>query len=210
MGCSHCGDLSHFKEQRLMKTFKVGALEASFSHTISLHTVRCLSAIRICLERISGVRCNSIFISLHFISHLYASVNAAEGLPSFIESLRCGENTNIMFKFIASPWFRFMLWHLFKTPNTVCCKYCKKYHCFTTIPVFHSTWWHQQMETFSALLAFCAVNSPVTGKFASQLSVTRSFDAIYDLRLKKRLNNKSRRRWYETPSCSFLGQCNNT
>ena len=39
------------------------------------------------------------------------------------------------------------------------------------------------METFSALLAFCAGNSPVTGEFPAQRPVTRSFDAFFDLRL---------------------------
>ena len=43
------------------------------------------------------------------------------------------------------------------------------------------------METFSALLAFCAVNSPVTGEFPAQKPVTRSFDVTFDLRLNKRL-----------------------
>ena len=32
------------------------------------------------------------------------------------------------------------------------------------------------MEAFSALLAFCAGNSPVPGEFAAQRPVTRSFD----------------------------------
>ena len=38
------------------------------------------------------------------------------------------------------------------------------------------------METFSALLALCEGNSPVTGEFSSQRPVTRSFDVflIYD------------------------------
>ena len=35
----------------------------------------------------------------------------------------------------------------------------------------------------SALLTFCAGNSPVTGEFPSQRPVTRSFDAFFDLRL---------------------------
>ena len=30
------------------------------------------------------------------------------------------------------------------------------------------TWWRHQMETFSALLVFCAGNSPVTGEFPAQ------------------------------------------
>ena len=39
------------------------------------------------------------------------------------------------------------------------------------------------METFSALLAICAGNLPVTGEFPSQSPVTRSFDVFFDLRL---------------------------
>ena len=39
-----------------------------------------------------------------------------------------------------------------------------------------NTWWGNQMETFSALLALYEGNSPVTGEFPSQRPVTRSFD----------------------------------
>ena len=39
------------------------------------------------------------------------------------------------------------------------------------------------METFSALLAFCAGNSPVIGEFPAQRPVTRSFDIFIDLHL---------------------------
>ena len=42
-----------------------------------------------------------------------------------------------------------------------------------------STWWRHQMETFSALLALCVGNSPVTGEFPSQMPVTRSFDVLF-------------------------------
>ena len=35
------------------------------------------------------------------------------------------------------------------------------------------------METFSALLAICAGNSPVTGEFPAQRPVTRSFDVFF-------------------------------
>ena len=62
----------------------------------------------------------------------------------------------------------------------------------------HITWWRHQMEKFSAVLALCAGNSPVTGEFPWQRPVTRSFDVFFDLRLKKRLNKQSRRRWFET------------
>ena len=44
------------------------------------------------------------------------------------------------------------------------------------------------METFSALLAICAENSPVTGEFPAQRPLTQSFDVLFDLRLNKRLS----------------------
>ena len=46
------------------------------------------------------------------------------------------------------------------------------------------------METFSALLAICAGNSPVPGEFPAQRPVTRSFDVFFDLRLNKRLSKQ--------------------
>ena len=80
---------------------------------------------------------------------------------------------------------------------------------------FHAVWqavsntrWRHQMETFSALLALCAGNSPVTGEFPTQRPVTRSFDAFFDLHLNKRLSNQSRGWWFEMPSCPLLSHCN--
>ena len=43
------------------------------------------------------------------------------------------------------------------------------------------------METYSALLAICAGNSPVIGELHIQRPVTRSFDVFFDLRPNKRL-----------------------
>ena len=56
------------------------------------------------------------------------------------------------------------------------------------------------METFSALLAICAENSPVIGEIPTQRPVTRSFDVFFDLRLNKRLSKQSWDWWFETPS----------
>ena len=53
------------------------------------------------------------------------------------------------------------------------------------------TWWRHQMETFSALLALCAGNSPITSEFPSQRPVTRNFDDFFDLRLNKLLGKQS-------------------
>ena len=61
-------------------------------------------------------------------------------------------------------------------------------------------WWRHQMETFSALLAICAGNSPVPGEFPIQRPVTRSFDVFFDLRSNKRLSKQWRGWWFETQS----------
>ena len=61
-------------------------------------------------------------------------------------------------------------------------------------------WWRHQMETFPALLAICAGNSPVPGEFPAQRPVTRSFDGFFDLRLNKRLSKQSWGWWFETLS----------
>ena len=63
------------------------------------------------------------------------------------------------------------------------------------------TWWRHQMETFSALLAICAGNSPVPGEFPTQRPVTRSFDVFFYLRLNKRLSKQSWGWWLETLPC---------
>ena len=68
---------------------------------------------------------------------------------------------------------------------------------------FQPAWWRHQMEAFSALLAICAGNSPVTDEFPAQRPVTRSFDAFFDLHLNKRLSKQSRDWWLETPSSSL-------
>ena len=79
-----------------------------------------------------------------------------------------------------------------------------------------TTWWRHQMEKFSAWLAICAGNSPVTGEFPAQRPVTRIFEVFFDLRLNNRLtkqswdwrfetlsrplwrhHNESRPRWYD-------------
>ena len=58
------------------------------------------------------------------------------------------------------------------------------------VAVDHNAWWRHQMETFSALLALCEGNSPVTGEFPSQRLATRNFGV-----------------WFETPSGSLWRHC---
>ena len=73
---------------------------------------------------------------------------------------------------------------------------------------WHYWWCRHQLETFSALLAICAGNSPVTGEFPSQRPVTRSFDVFCDLRLNNRLSKPIVRWWFETPSLPLWRQYN--
>ena len=61
-----------------------------------------------------------------------------------------------------------------------------------------SSWWRHQMETFSALLALCAWNSPVNGEFPSERPVTRSFDIFFRLCPNKWLSKQSWGWWFET------------
>ena len=69
------------------------------------------------------------------------------------------------------------------------------------------SWCRHQMETFSALLAICAGNSPVPGEFPTQRPVTRSSDVFFDLRLNKLLIKQSWGWWCEMPSCPLWCHC---
>ena len=64
------------------------------------------------------------------------------------------------------------------------------------------------METFSALLALCAGNSPHTGEFPAQRPVTLSVDIFFDLCLNEQLSKQSWGWWFETPSRSLWRHCN--
>ena len=69
------------------------------------------------------------------------------------------------------------------------------------------SWWRQQTEIFSALLAICAGNSPVPGEFPAQRPVTRSFGVFFDLRLNKRLSKQSWGWWFEKLSRPLWRHC---
>ena len=58
--------------------------------------------------------------------------------------------------------------------------FCKEWTCW-----YQALWCHQ-MESFSALLAVCEGNPPVTGKFPSQGPATLSFDISFDMHPKTR------------------------
>ena len=117
-------------------------------------------------------------------------------------------------KSLSGPMMTSILTHICVTrPQWVCLglnmliyTYIRK--CGHLVCIFVLSWWRHQMETFSAFLALCEGNSPVTDEFPSQRPVTRSFDIFFDLRLNKQLSKQSKRRWWEPPSRSSIRHCN--
>ena len=71
-------------------------------------------------------------------------------------------------------------------------------------------WRRHQMETFSASLAICVGNSPVTGEFPTQRPVTWRFDVFFNLCLNKRLSKQSWGWLFETPPYPLWRHCNGT
>ena len=54
-----------------------------------------------------------------------------------------------------------------------------------------NTWWCYQIETFAVLLVLREGNLPVTSGFPSQKPLMRNFDALFALRLNKRLSRRN-------------------
>ena len=87
------------------------------------------------------------------------------------------------------------------TPHELCSRFVhfyalmwfvsRRFYTYTPHRCLTWEWWRHQMETFSALLAICAGNSPAPGEFPVQRLVTRSFDVFFDLRLNKRFSKQS-------------------
>ena len=92
-------------------------------------------------------------------------------------------------------------WEVF---GWIYCTRMREYHLVTPV----MTWWRHEMETFSALLAICAGNSPVTGEFHTQRPVKRGFDVSFDLRLIKRLSKQWWGWWFKTSSRPLWRHCN--
>ena len=87
---------------------------------------------------------------------------------------------------------------------TVSCYDQPRYNEIQLYTELHVSWWR---HPFSALLAICGGNSPVTDEFPAQRPVTRGFYAFFDLRLNKRLRKQSWGWWCETPSHSPWRHC---
>ena len=67
---------------------------------------------------------------------------------------------------------------------------------------------HDDVIKFSALMAPCDGNPPVTGGFPSQRTVTPNFDVFFYLCLNKWLSKQLRSGWCETPLRLLWRHCN--
>ena len=85
-----------------------------------------------------------------------------------------------------------MLWGIpMRFQNVVIFQICSYVTVCLSYMMTPSNW------NFSALLALCAGNSPVTGECPAQRPVTRGFDVFFDLRLNGRLSKQSWGWWFE-------------
>ena len=100
------------------------------------------------------------------------------------------------------------IWHnAFKIYYNICLYAFEWFSAYqiALFTIFDSFWWDiswmdkyvdtmmtSSMETFSALLAFCARNSPVIGEFPAKRLVTRSFNVFFGQPLNKNswVNNR--------------------
>ena len=71
-----------------------------------------------------------------------------------------------------------------------------------------TTWWRHQMETFSALLALCAGNSPMTGEFPTQRSSNAELWCFFGIGEGKQVNEPSICWWFETLLRPLWRHCN--
>ena len=90
-----------------------------------------------------------------------------------------------------------------RNSSTLSVKLCFSCINSSTYYLTQLPWWRHPMETFSVLLALCAGNSLVTGKFPSQRPVTQRFDFFFYLCLNQRLSRQLWDWWFETLSRSL-------
>ena len=141
-------------------------------------------------------------------SYMYCPYTVFGGKSAFIQSSITSQPWHLLLKIFGELWpkswlfgwipFQLSIVNLFFSPflHQTLPPGCDPAVTVLAQSVDCPTWWRHQMETFSALLALCAGNSPVTGEFPSQRPVTRSFGVFFDLRLKKRLSKRTWCWWF--------------
>ena len=130
--------------------------------------------------------CRGSHVSVVFSQRFQIAALPCSGSGSLVQFLSHAKVVILRICNVSCVW-RLRLWCLSLTPCDVCV-------------IVERPWWRHQMETFSALLANCAGNSPATDEFRAQSPVTRSFDVFFDLPLNERLSKHSWGWWFVTLS----------
>ena len=135
------------------------------------------------------------YIYFHMIPHLYRDLktgyikHTGNELGCWVQPLKCDQSSFNSYQIVShcvQAELSFTEYCLLSTMYSICLV-CYLHQIYGLTESFHrfalwinqpTTWRRHPMETFSALLAICAGNSPVTGEFPTQRPVTRSFDVF--------------------------------
>ena len=117
------------------------------------------------------------------VPNIHQALNQYQWWPSSITQMCVTRPQYVMTTSFHHSEFGFNSYLCYMLQSCIICMKCSPRSAFS--------WWRHQTETFSALLAICAGNSPVTGEFPAQRPVTRSFDVFFDLLLNKLLSKQS-------------------
>ena len=109
------------------------------------------------------------------------------------------------------PCHGVILWWkcIFTGPSMVGAEETCDYHIYGITQNWPDPWWRHQMETFSALLALCMGNSPVTGEFPSQWLVARNFQIFFNFYFLFQIY-LYRVKSIQYKNCSSMGPCHTT
>ena len=125
-----------------------------------------------------------------FTDHRWIPSAKDQWCGALMFSLICALNKRLSKQWWGS-WFQTPSRRLLRHRN-VAWVFLWTWHKHLSIPSSqeYMTWWRHQMETFSASLALCGGNPPVTGGFPSERPVMRSFDVFFDLHLNKQMSKQ--------------------
>ena len=141
-------------------------------HTFSVHFVKCILCADVCGFRL-------VTIKLYYMKSNQIDLSTSERAhdlkkSTYILAVTVKKTTYKTFIYCMEETYRlhFLCGGDMKIGRTVNANYKRIASCAGCQP--GTSWWRHQMETFSASLALCTGNSPVTAKSPSQRPVTRS------------------------------------
>ena len=181
----------------------IGPLGTNFSETsIEIHTF----SFKKMHLKMSSAKWRPFYLGLNVLMAITRHIWWVLG--SMSHSNQSGDNTMVAGGLVPT-WHQGIYNHLLGSSQMYISVIPKLFNVYMLRSLRHTlSWWRHQMETFSALLAIFAGNSPVPGEFPTQKPMTRSFDVFPWSAPDKRLSKQWWGWWFETPSCPLWRQCN--